>query len=413
MPVGFLIWIILCCLVGLVWLSRHFDINRAKRNERILSSKSYEGVPSSPPRLSVLVAAKDEEENIGTCVRSLLDQDYPDYELIIINDRSADRTAEILARLQGSTANGRLKVVTVTELKDGWFGKNNAMREGVERATGDWFCFADADCRQTSRRTLSVAMHEAQRQQADFLSVLPVLETRSFWERLLQPVCAAVMILWFRPDRVNDPKSKAAYANGAFMLISRPCYERIGGHERVKVEVNEDMHMARITKSLGMKLNVIQNDDLYVTRMYSTFRETWRGWSRIFYGCFGVFHKLAVSILVLLCMTFFPWCSLAAGAIGWALADPAQAGPWKTITLVSLAVVCLKQSVMFRFYRIARSRPAWALGYPLGAVICLGMLCNAMSKLGGRTRTVWRGTTYRGEQLETAGAATGPPNNHA
>ena len=406
MPTAFLVWTVFLSLIGLIWLSRHLEISRARRTERMLSSHSHEGPPRPAPRVSVLVAAKDEEANIGDCVRSLLDQDYPDYEIIIINDRSADRTADILEdlRLQAKP-NGRLKVLTIHELREGWFGKNNAMREGVEAASGEWFCFADADCRQTSRSTLSVAVREAVERKLDFLSVLPVLETRSSWEKLLQPVCAAIMVFWFRPAKVNDPKSKAAYANGAFMLMKRSCYDRIGGHDRVKTEVNEDMHMARIAKSMGLRLNVIQNDDLYVTHMYSTFKQTWRGWSRIFYGCFGTFPRLSVSMALLTIASLFPWISLLAAVAGGLISSDAQ--PWWRVAGVSAAVVLVQQTVMFRFYRLVRSHPAWSFGYVFGAFLGLGMLVNAMLKLGGATRTVWRGTTYRGRRLDQQSPQTG------
>ncbi|MHC4235131.1 MAG: glycosyltransferase family 2 protein, partial [Planctomycetota bacterium] len=210
-------------IIALVWLTRHLEISRARRCQRLLSSGSYEGPPGKPPRVSVLVAAKDEEENIEDCMVSLCEQDYPDFEVVVVDDRSTDATPAILRRLE-SRYNGKLRLVTVQRLRDGWFGKNNAMREGVAVAKGQWLCFADADCRQTSRRTLSMALSEAVTQGTDFLSVLPVLETRTFWERIIQPVCAAVLIFWFRPDRVNDPKSSAAYANGAFMLIKRQVY---------------------------------------------------------------------------------------------------------------------------------------------------------------------------------------------
>jgi glycosyltransferase involved in cell wall biosynthesis len=405
MAAGFVVWIVLCGLIGVVWATRHLEISRVRRTERVLSSGSHDGPPEPAPRVSVLVAAKDEEANIAACVRSLLDQDYPDYELIVINDRSVDRTGAILEDLRASAPNGKLRIVTVRTLADGWFGKNNAMREGVAVASGEWFCFADADCRQTSHRTLSMALREATERKVDFLSVLPVLESHSFWERLLQPVCAAIMVFWFRPERVNDPASRAAYANGAFMLMTRSCYERIGGHERVRTEVNEDMHMARIAKATGLRLNVIRNEDLYVTRMYSSFGQTWRGWSRIFYGCFGSFGRLAISAALLLVASVFPWASLAAGLAGAGLVDPADAGPWRTVAVVALVVVVLQQSVTFRFYGLARSHPAWSLGYIVGAVLCLGMLINAMLKLGGATRMVWRGTAYRGKSLDTRPAA--------
>lgn len=405
MPVTFIIWALACGLVGLLWLTRHVEISRARRTERVLSASSYDGPPESPPRISILIAAKDEEHTIQACVESFLRQDYPNFQVIVVNDRSTDRTGEILDDL-AARANGKLQALTVETLREGWFGKSNAMREGASVADGDWLCFADADCRQTSDRTLSVALREATEHGLDFLSVLPVLETRSFWERLLQPVCAAIMMIWFHPKRVNDPRSRTAYANGAFMLMTRSCYERIGGHDRVKTQVNEDMHLARLAKQQGLRLAVIRNQGLYVTRMYSSFAETWRGWSRIFYGCFGSFRRLAGTAVLILVASVFPWVSLFVAAAAALTRDPASAGPWRTVALVAAVVVILQQTVTFRFYRLTGSHPAWSAGYILGIMLCLGMLFNAVLKLGGTTRTIWRGTVYRGDRLERSGSSS-------
>ena len=245
MPVGMTIWLSLCGLVGLTWMLRHGALSRAARRNRRLSPESHPSPGPEAPKLSVLVAAKDEEDNIETCVRTLIDQDYPHFEIIAVDDRSTDGTPAILDRIQGEHPDV-FQAVHVKHLPDGWFGKNNAMHTGVSKASGDWLCFVDADCRQTSPKTLSMAMQEALANEVDFLSVLPVLETKSFWERVIQPECAAIMVIWFNPEKVNDPASKAAYANGAFMLMSRDTYKTIGGHESVRTELNEDMHMARL-----------------------------------------------------------------------------------------------------------------------------------------------------------------------
>ncbi len=401
MQIAFLIWFVLLGMIGLVWLSRHVAIGRARHTERVLSSTTYDNPPDDAPRISVLVAAKDEEKNIATCVESFLSQNYPDFELIVINDRSTDHTGEILADLERKHPD-RLRVLTITTLRDGWFGKNNAMREGVEASTGQWLLFADADCTQTSPRTLAVAMQECHKQGTDFLSILPVLITKSFWERIIQPVCAGIMMIWFRPEKVNNPNKSASYANGAFMLMKRTVYDAIGGHEVVKTEVNEDMHMARITKEKGLRLQVIQNDDLYTTHMYSSLTGAWRGWSRIFYGCLGTFRRLTVALVILTLFSLVPWISLLiAGIVALASERGDVAGWWGWLLFCSAIVVLLEQSVIARFYRLVRMPVAYSLGYFLGALLTWGMLLNALFKLGGATTTTWRGTTYRSNQLES------------
>lgn len=407
MQIAFIVWLVLLGLIGLVWLSRHVEVARARHTERVLSSTTYTGSPAAAPRVSILVAAKDEEKNIAACVESFLEQDYPDFELIVINDRSADRTGDILHDFQRRHPQ-RMRVVTITALRDGWFGKNNAMRAGVEVSTGEWLCLADADCTQTSRRTLAVAVRECQEQGTDFLSVLPVLITKSFWERIIQPVCAGIMMIWFRPEKVNDPRSSSAYANGAFMLMKRGVYDAIGGHEAIKTEVNEDIHMARIAKSKGFRLQVIQNDDLYTTHMYSSLGAAWRGWSRIFYGCLGTFRRLLVALLVLTVFSLGPWISLLIAALGCHGAGIGEAASWwRWMLIASAATVTIEQSVIARFYKLVRMPVAYSIGYPLGAVITWSMLVNAMLKLGGTTTTTWRGTTYRADKLDSTDAPTG------
>jgi glycosyltransferase involved in cell wall biosynthesis len=397
MNVMWIIWLVLLGLVCLVWLLRHRQIASHKRQEAALHSGLYDAPPAGAPRLSVLVAAKDEEENIESCVRSMLSQDYPNFQMIAINDRSGDRTGAILDRI--AAEDPKLTPVHVTALREGWFGKNNAMREGYERADGEWLCFIDADCRQTSTKTLSVALRHAMENGVDFLSVLPRLETQSLWEQIIQPACGGLMVFWFNPSNVNDPKHPAAYANGAFMLMKRSAYEAIGGHEPFKTEVNEDMHMARATKRAGLRLKVVQNLDLYVTRMYTNFKAIWRGWSRIFYGCFETFRRLRITLLVMLFSGLLPWYSALAGWIMVAVRGWDAAGPWRWVALLATAAVACQQSVLVRFYRLSQTNPLLAPTYPVAGTLVCGMLISAMTKLGGRSTTTWRGTTYRADKV--------------
>lgn len=397
---GIIIWSVCLAVVALVWGSRHVEMSRAQREQIPLSSTSYPGPPKEPPKVSFLIAAKDEEANIEGAVRTVLEQDYPNFELIAINDRSTDRTGEILERIKAEYPDDRFRVIHVDHLSAGWFGKNNAMREGVEQARGDWLCFGDADCRQTSSKSLSIAVRHAIDWNIDFLSVLPRLETHSLWERIMQPVCGAIMVFWFHPKRVNNPQSRAAYANGAFMLMRRSCYEAIGGHEAVRTQVNEDMHMARLAKERGQRLVAVQNDDLYTVRMYSRFREIWNGWSRIFYGCFGTFPKLLRTLLMLVVMSLLPYLSLviAAGVLVAGGGAAVEAGWLWPLGLAALAIV-FQQTVLMRFYRFSHINPWLAVTWIIGAVVCMGMLINAMFKLLGGATTTWRGTTYRGDEV--------------
>lgn len=402
MPLSFTLWFIAAGLIGAVWAGRAVFIGMVMRRRSILRPDSCDGPPTPPPRVSIVVAAKDEEANIGACVASLLAQDYPNYEVIAVDDRSRDRTPEILEELR-TESDGRLRVLRIQRLRPGWFGKNNAMREGIEASTGEWVLMTDADCRFVSKEALSIATREALREPCDFLCVIPVLDVPTVWEKLVQPIAALVLILWFLPEKVNDPKRRTAYANGAFMMIRRTCYDAVGGHEAVRTEVNEDIWLAHNVKRSGFRLRVIENVGLIHSRMYHSFREAWRGWSRIYYGSLASLGKLAVALLMLAWYSLTPWTSFVVALTGWSLAPPESAANWRMAVMVWALVVLLLQITLFRFYGIVRVGRVWSLGYIFSACAVFTMLVNAVFKTLGTT-TTWRGTTYLRDKVYDAGA---------
>jgi len=377
-------------LVCLVWISRHVMISR-ERGEGLLLNDRYAGPPAPAPAVSVIVAAKDEEANIETCLRTLLAQDYPRFELIACNDRSADRTGTILDSL--AAENAKLRAVHVKELPAGWCGKNHAMHLGVTAAGGEWLCMTDADCRFLSPRALGVAVRHAQGAGADLLSVLPNLQMRGFWENVVQPVCGGLMMIWFRPDKVNDPAKPNAYANGAFILIRRSAYDAIGGHEAVKDQVNEDMHLAALCKAKGLRLRVIRNDGLYLVRMYTSLRGIVRGWGRIFFGTFGTRKRLTISLVVLVVMGILPY--LAAGlGLGLAAAGVRPTAAWWACGIAGAAASIVQVSVVARFYRFTGAKASLAWAYLLGCGVALVALVGALRKLRPGAQVVWRDTRY-------------------
>jgi hypothetical protein len=251
----------------------------------------------------------------------------------------------------------------------------------------------DADCRFLSPRTLSVAVQHARDCGADMLSVLPTLEMRGFWENVVQPVCGGLMMIWFRPDKVNDPARPNAYANGAFILIKRSAYDALGGHEAVKDQVNEDMHMAALCKAKGLKLRVIRNDGLYLVRMYTSLGRIVRGWGRIFFGTFGTRKRLGISLAVLVVMGMLPYLSAGLG-LGLAAAGVGPVGAWWACGIVGAAASLLQLSVIARFYRLTGAKASLAWAYMLGCGVATIALIIALRKLRRGSQVVWRGTRY-------------------
>jgi glycosyltransferase involved in cell wall biosynthesis len=402
---GFVVWNACAVIVAGLWLARHAMIHYALRRRRSLRSGVTVRSPDPAPRLTVLVAAKDEEENIEPCLVSLLAQDYPALEIIAIDDRSTDRTPLILDRL-ARAAPDRLQVVHVDHLPDGWFGKNHAMHVGVRQATGEYLCFIDADCRQTAPDCLTVAMAHAGEYGIDFLCLLPVLETPTFWERVLQPVCGGALLAWFPPNKVNKRRTRVAYANGMFMLLRRSAYERIGGHQSVRDAINEDIRLARRTKEAGLRLRVVENEDLYVTRMYRSFTGSCRGWARIFHGCLESVPKLVLSLVSTVLHGVLPFTCLLIAVGGWLAAPAETRAQWATSLGAWGVVAVLALSGMSRLFRVFRVPVGYVAAYPLGAVVLSGMLFSAILKTVGLSSTTWRGTTYHRSQAITGVAAS-------
>jgi glycosyltransferase involved in cell wall biosynthesis len=396
---GWIILTILCCLIALVWASRHLQISRQHRSTMVVR-----GLPvddrSDWPTVSVLVAAKDEEDNIATCIESVLMQDYPDFELVVIDDRSEDRTAEIAARY--AEDDGRVTLVRIDELPEDWAGKNHAMHTGIRHARGDWLCMIDADCTQKTPHTLAAAVAKADELDADLLSVLPEMELRTFWENVVQPVCSGVMMIWCHPDKVNNPRKPQVYANGAFILMTRTAYDRVGGHGPIRDRIQDDLWLARLTKRAGLRLRVAPGVGLYGVRMYTSLRAIVGGWTRIFLGTFGKTSRIIASMLLVLFMSLLPYAVAAAGWITWALAGGSEA---LTAAVVATVAVGLQWSVLWRFYSLLGGRRGLFWTYPLGCLIALKCLGTALWKLVTGSTVTWRGTTYEAASVGAPGVS--------
>ena len=391
---AYTVWLALGAVVTLVWLSRHRDVSRACRDAGTLSAWQGSQQLNPAPTVSIIVAAKDEEQSIERCVRTLLDQDYPNFELIVVNDRSVDRTGAILDDLQRK-AGDRLRVLTIDALPDGWYGKMHTVHRAAAVAKGSMLLFTDADCWQLSNRTVSTAVRYAVENRIEFLSLLPNVVTSCAWESLIQPVCTAVLMVWHSPERVNDPSRRTAYANGAFMSIQRDAYDRIGGHESVRGILCEDMALARRAKAAGVGLHVIRNRDLYATRMYATLGETWRGWSRIFQGSLLSPHRVLGAMVLLLVFSIGPWISLIGAVVGaWGSGADAS-GTWGWAMAIWGAAAVSQQSVTLRFYPLMGAARWRAMTYFVGALMSLGILTDALFRELGIGETTWQGTSYR------------------
>src|SRR5271156_4063854 len=228
---------------------------------------------SKRPLVSVIVPARNEETSLGACLESLVSQSGVVFEIIVVDDGSADRTREIAQSFAG------VRVAEPGPLPPGWSGKNNALVAGAKVAQGEWLLFTDAD---TVHRAGSLAgsVAEARRQKTALLSYSPEQEVHGFWEKAVMPVIFAELASSFRPSDVSDSASFAAAANGQYILISREAYDAVGGHAAVATSLLEDVALARAVKASGRKIFFRYGGDAVRTRMYRSFAQLREGWTK-------------------------------------------------------------------------------------------------------------------------------------
>jgi len=374
-------------LLSIPWLGVLLFMTLLVRNPRGLPA-SVSWVKGEAPFVSIVVPARNEEVNIGECVSSLVGMEYPAFEVLVVDDRSHDRTAEIVGKLpQGNAA--ELRLIRGKALPEGWFGKPWACWQGARVARGDLLLFTDADTVHT-QDLLSQTVGELNKEGADVLTLLGRQVMGSFWEQLLQP--QFFMLLAFRFPRVGTPRKphqwKHAIANGQYILFRREVYEASGGHEAVAGEVVEDLRLAQLLVRGGWKL-VVRGGEGLRTRMYRSLDELVEGWTK------NVATATLQSTGAWLLPIILP-LSLAVGvtlwlappaALTWALVVRDQGIPllWGGVTTAVSVLIWTRASALMK------GNPLYGLLYPLGAV--LGAYIFLKSWFSG-TRIQWKGRSY-------------------
>ncbi len=351
---------------------------------------------SELPKLSVIVAARNESECIETCIRSLFQQDYPELEVVAVNDRSTDDTGAILDRLAEEFA-GRLRVNHVNSLPTGWFGKTHALDLGMKSASGSMVCFTDADCEFLAPAALRTSVVEMLRGKLDFLSIAANYTMNSIRESLVVPCCAEALLIWLRPERVSDPQWPDAFANGAFIMVRRTPFESIGGWGSVRSKISEDLELARVAKRAGLQLSVAQGEGFYKTGSYRTMTESWNGWSRIFNGALTP-SQLMITLLRMLFMFIIPLVAVLFG-----VSQAIQSGNFDWLThgaglgfAVAFGLRCTLDIALFRLVGSTTLAVPFAA---LGRLFVFGAVMRALLSHAGLVHTHWRGATFISGQM--------------
>lgn len=254
------------------------------------------------PFISVLIPVRNEEENIEQCVKSVLEQSYDNYELIVLNDNSTDKTDEILSRI----SNPRFQYKIGKEKPEDWVGKNFACHQLYQSAKGEYLLFIDADTK-LEKNALSGIISFTEKYNPDLVSLMPKEEAGTFWEKIIIPMLHfTVLTLLPMPLVEHTKKESLTMSNGQFMFFKKSFYDFIGGHESLKNKIVEDVWLGRKVKKSGGKLIFANGTDIISCRMYTSYNEIVEGFSKnifpgLSFSLFGVvFVVLMYSSLYLL-----------------------------------------------------------------------------------------------------------------
>jgi cellulose synthase/poly-beta-1,6-N-acetylglucosamine synthase-like glycosyltransferase len=335
-------------------------------------------LPSPPPRVSIIVAARNEELNLEAALASLLAQDYPDVELTVVDDRSSDATPEILMRMQARDA--RLRVVRIDHLPGGWLGKNHALDRGAAAASGDILIFADADIVMRPDSVRRAVAH-ALRASRDHLAITPEMIGPGVMLGMFMSAFTMFFSLYARPWKASDPASRCFIGIGAFNLVRASVYRAIGGHARIAMRPDDDIKLGKIIKDAGYSQEMLFGRGMIGVEWYPSMGALARGLEKNTLA--GVEYSVAAIVGGALVQTaLFVWPFLAlVGTSGSVLALNAA-------TCVLLMAACLDQT---RFVGVPRR---YAAGMPLATVIFIWILLRATYVTLRDDGINWRGTHY-------------------
>jgi len=370
------------------------------RNYRMLPAlvKDDSKLSKSLPKVSVIIPTRNESKRITPCIESMKAQTYPNLEILIVDD-STDNTIDIIKSIVKNDK--RFRIIKEEKLRDGWVGKPHAMQQGSREAKGEWLLFIDADTVHDPEIITSAVKH-AVKKKLDMLSVLSELICKSFWEKVIQPIPTGLLIFISPLGKVNDPKSKNAFALGPFILIKHFVFDKIGGYEKIRGKIADDVEMAKLLKESGFKIGLARAHEMMKLRMYETFGGIWEGWSKnIFMGLVqkrGIQSKgkqlliLLIGLFVVFSMVVFPFISVIFSLLVVFLL---KLSFWWFIigsSLIVWLISILIQSFVHKKYCIGN--PAFSPLYFIGGIVTMGIFLNSAVKTLSGKGVRWKDRVY-------------------
>jgi chlorobactene glucosyltransferase len=291
-----------------VWLYFLTYMIKSFRQSPMLESFDRTTSVSRFPKVSVILPARNEGRYIARCLDSLLEQDYPNFEIIAINDSSTDGTGEIMKAYAANDL--RIIHIDASPKPEGWTGKNWACYQGFLQAQGELLMFTDADSKHL-HTTMSLAVGHLMSENLEALTAVPRLICNDFWTKMTLPVLAIFLHTRFSPIRVNDPNNKIGYFFGSFFIITRSTYESIGTHKGVKEELVEDGALGGKVKAHKFRMKMVRGEP-HIDAVWARDLQTlWQGLRRLmiplYYQDKVNAYMMAIAVFFIL---FAPFVSL-------------------------------------------------------------------------------------------------------
>jgi glycosyltransferase involved in cell wall biosynthesis len=397
-------------ILALAWFSRIVDAALGMPSVADVSRAEWDRNPASTsgnPRVSIIVPARNEEESIEQALRSLLALDYGNYEVIAVNDRSTDRTGEIMERVAreleaacsesqnphfwqkppevGHPFSHKLRVIHHTELPAGWLGKTHAMWTAANLASGDWLLFTDADV-MFKPDSLRRAVAYAEAEPADHVVLFPQMIMKRPGEYMMIAFFQTMFMFGHRPWKVADPSTDDHMGVGAFNLVRRRVYDAVGTYKALRMEVLDDMKLGKVVKKAGFAQRNVFGGDLISIR-----------WG---HGAFGIVNNLTKNFFAVLS---FQWWRTLISAVGLAFLN---FGPFLGIGFAHGWArlpygVALGSMLMIYIGMSWRSAvpPYYFLLHPVSTAMFIYTLLRSMCLTLWNGGIVWRGTKYPLEEL--------------
>ncbi|MCE7790965.1 glycosyltransferase [Salipaludibacillus sp. CUR1] len=337
------------------------------------------------PLVSVIVAAKDEESHIGESLRSQFKQTYPHLEWLVVNDRSEDRTGDIIEELGKEDA--RMTPIHIEKLEEGWLGKNHALYKGYLEAKGEYLLFTDADVIYKPE-ALAKAMSYAVEHEVDHLTLAPDMNVKKYWASAFVSFFMFGFSYFKRPWKTNDDKSKHALGIGAFNLLKREAYEDIGTHQKIRMRPDDDLMLGVHIKQSGKKQRVGFALSHLEVEWYSSLRAAISGLEKnTFAGLYYSYLMVLVSLSGIFISQLFPFIALfvTEGMTLWLYAG----------AVILMFLVYLQTS----FRRVRESVKHFAV-FPVTTVLFMYTIIRAVTLTTVRGGITWRGTFYPLETLK-------------